>query len=87
MKVKQLFNTMSPITRKKWFKWFRLFMFMVAALTIGAIVVDYGFDLYPNEQAWVELIYQYAWWMYSLSYVGNYTHYPLGHPTYSHWHQ
>ena len=39
MKVKQLFNTMSPITRKKWFKWFRLFMFMVAALTIGAIVV------------------------------------------------
>ena len=71
MKVKQLFYTMSPITRKKWFKWFRLFMFMVAALTIGAIVVDYGFDLYPNEQAWVELIYQYAWWMYSLSYVVN----------------
>lgn len=59
-----------PIAKKA-DRWVRIIMFMVAVVTMGAIVVDYGFVLYPKEQALIEDIYLFAWWMFGVSYVWN----------------
>ena len=57
-----------PVTKKA-DRWIRIMMFMVAVVTVGAIVVDYGFVLYPKEQALVEDIYLFSWWMFGFSYL------------------
>lgn len=71
MDLKQATNFVSlPVTQKA-DRWIRIIMFMVAVVTVGAIVVDYGFVLYPKEQALIEDIYLFSWWMFGFSYLWN----------------
>lgn len=47
----------------------QLFMFLVSAITMGAIVVDYGFVLDAREMSVIHHIYHYGWWIYLLLYI------------------
>lgn len=65
------FNKLFPLPlRKQIGKWIQFALFMVAVITIGAIVIDYGFEQHPNELAVIQKIYHYAWWVYSIAYIG-----------------
>lgn len=48
--------------------WWRVFMFLISATTISAIVIDYGFVLDELETAVIHQIYGVAWWVYFISY-------------------
>lgn len=48
--------------------WAQTFMFVVSLLTVGAIVVDYGFVLDVQETGVVGRIYRSAWWIYLSAY-------------------
>ena len=47
----------------------QLFMFLVSAIVMGAIVVDYGFVLDAREMSVIHHIYHYGWWIYLLLYI------------------
>ncbi|MDO4755146.1 MAG: potassium transporter TrkG [Parabacteroides sp.] len=49
--------------------WGQLAMFLISVLTVGSIVVDYGFVLDEREMAVIHQIYQLSWWVYFLSFL------------------
>ncbi len=49
--------------------WLAVVLFILSIVTIGAIVVDYGFLLNDGERAIIDLIYRIAWWCYLLLYL------------------
>lgn len=53
-----------PSTLSRMTSWVKLFMFVTSLVTIGAIVVDYGFVLDDRELGVVYRIYDVAWWIY-----------------------
>lgn len=68
--IKTFFSDiLSPSVRAILFMWVRMFMFLVSIVTIGAVVVDYGFVLDELEMAVVQRVYAYAWWIYFVSYT------------------
>ena len=42
----------------------RICTFCVSLIFLVSIVIDYGFDLYPQEQQFVDDIYHYVWIYY-----------------------
>ncbi len=63
-------DILPPSLRAKILFWLRLVVFTVSAVTVGAVVVDYGFVLNGREHALVQKIYEYSWWFYFFSFVG-----------------
>lgn len=59
-----LSKCMLPSTIGRITSWVKLFMFVVSLVTIGAIVIDYGFVLDNREQNVVYRIYDISWWIY-----------------------
>ena len=53
-------------------KWVQLAIFIVAVITTTAIIIDYGFELQPKEDALLKQIYNFSWWIYIVSYVGSF---------------
>ena len=64
MKKYRLSKYILPSTLSRITSWVKLFMFVVSLITIGAIVVDYGFVLDDYEQSVVYRIYDISWWIY-----------------------
>lgn len=71
MKKMQLEKIFPLPLRKQIAKWIKIALFMVAVITMGAIVIDYGFEQHPNEWVFIQKIYHYAWWIYCISYAGD----------------
>lgn len=65
----RLQDIIQPSTRKRISRWWRVMMFAIAAITIGAIVVDYGFVLDEQEMTIIHKIYDIAWWVYIVSFT------------------
>ena len=63
-------DILPPSLRAKILFWLRLVVFTVSAVTVGAVVVDYGFVLNGREHALVQKIYEYSWWFYFFSFFG-----------------
>lgn len=64
------FTHLFPIQlRAKIAKWGQYFLFVVACITIGAIVIDYGYHLHPYERGMLEYLYHFSWFTYCLSYL------------------
>ncbi len=64
------FNKWFPTTtRKKITSWWHFCLFLVASLTMGAIIIDYGYIQHPYENEILENIYNNTWWIYCLSYL------------------
>ena len=55
--------------RTKIAKWGQYLSFVVACITIGAIVIDYGYHLHPYERGMLEYLYHASWIAYSVSYL------------------
>lgn len=49
--------------------WWRIFMFLISATVISAMVIDYGFVLDQHETDIINEIYGVAWWVYFISYT------------------
>lgn len=49
--------------------WLAVTLFLLSLVTIGAIVVDYGFVLDADESAIVTRIYRISWWCYLILYL------------------
>lgn len=64
MKRYRLSKYILPSTLSRITSWVKLFLFVVSLITIGAIVVDYGFVLDAYEQNVVYRIYDISWWIY-----------------------
>lgn len=64
-----LSEILSPSIRGRIIFWLQLAMFFISVVTVGAIVVDYGFVLDEREMQWVSQIYHFAWWVYLFSYL------------------
>lgn len=45
------------------------FLFVVSVITLGAIIIDYGFVLDKSESAVIHIIYSFARWVYILVYI------------------
>ncbi len=67
--IQKLSEIIHPSVQAKIARWWRVFMFFVSFVTIGAIVIDYGFDLIPTEMTVIYSIYGYAWWIFLFSYI------------------
>lgn len=71
MKKFRLSSYFTLSLRKRIAKVIQFIVFLVAVITTGAIVVDYGFIQYPHEQQFIHKIYHFAWWAYTINYVGS----------------
>lgn len=69
MKQLQLNKRIPTTTRKKITSWWHLCLFLVASLTMGAIIIDYGYIQHPYENEILENLYNNTWWIYCLSYL------------------
>ena len=49
--------------------WLAVVLFILSMVTIGAIVVDYGFLLDDAERRVIDLIYRLSWWCYLLLFI------------------
>ena len=64
-----LSEILTPSVRSRISFWMQLAMFFFSVVTVGAIVVDYGFVLDEREMFVISKIYQYAWWIYLVAYL------------------
>ena len=64
-----LSDILSPSVCAVLFMWGRMLMFLGSIVTLGAVVVDYGFVLDEGEMSVVQHVYDYAWWGYFVSYI------------------
>ena len=69
MKKIQLTHLFPVQLRTKIAKWGQYLSFVVACITIGAIVIDYGYHLHPYERGMLEYLYHASWIAYSVSYL------------------
>ncbi len=64
-------DILSLSVRASLLMWIRIFLFIVSIVTLATVVVDYGFQLDDGEMLAVQHIYNYVWWIYSLSYIAH----------------
>lgn len=69
MKSVNLLGIVSSETRKKLIFSGQMILFVLSVITIGAIVIDYGFVLDEKEANIIHRIYHYSWWIYFISYI------------------
>lgn len=69
MRKLNISEILSPSVKSRISFWCQLVMFFFSVITVGAIVVDYGFVLDAQETSVINKIYQYAWWVYLLTYL------------------
>lgn len=69
MKSVNLLGIVSSETRKKFIFSGQMILFILSVITIGAIVIDYGFILDDKEAGIIHRIYHYSWWIYFISYI------------------
>lgn len=62
-------DLLPPSIRATLSMWMRMLMFFISMVTVGAIVVDYGFVLDESEMSIVQHIYSYSWWVFFISYI------------------
>lgn len=65
----KILEILSPSLRGRILFWWQLMMFFISVITVGAIVVDYGFVLDEREMSVVTEIYNCAWWVYLITYA------------------
>jgi Trk-type K+ transport system membrane component len=53
-------------------KWWQLAIFVVAVITTTTIIIDYGFNLQPEEDALLKKVYNFSWWIYLISYISSF---------------
>ena len=49
--------------------WVQLFMCMVSIVFLGAVTIDYGFDLRRYEMQHIYRIYNFTWWVYFIVFI------------------
>lgn len=49
----------------------RICTFCVSLVFLVSLVIDYGFDLYPLEQQFIDNVYHYVWLYYLILFTGN----------------
>lgn len=69
LEILKISEILSPSLKGRILFWWRLMMFFISVITVGAIVVDYGFVLDAREMSVVTEIYNCAWWVYLITYV------------------
>lgn len=47
----------------------RILIILISLLVIGAIVIDYGFELDATEMKWIYNVYSLGWWSYFISFT------------------
>ncbi len=62
-------NTITKVVLKRLDIVWRILMFAISLAVVSAIVVDYGFILDASEEAFVDTVYQSAWWAYLSSFT------------------
>lgn len=65
----EISDILSPSLRGRIMFWWQLLIFFISVVAFGAIVVDYGFVLDELEMAIIAKIYNYAWWIFVVSYL------------------
>ncbi len=59
-----------PLWQQRIGKSIRSVLFAVSVVTIGAIVIDYGFVLDEKESGWINSVYLWAWRLYFMVFAG-----------------
>lgn len=49
--------------------WVQLFMCMVSIVFLGAVTIDYGFELKRYEMFYIQRIYNFTWWVYFVVFI------------------
>ena len=49
--------------------WCKLFIYILSAIVISSIIIDYGFELHISELNIIHSIYRFAWWFYLVLYL------------------
>lgn len=62
-------DILSPSVKSRISFWWQLVMFFISVITVGAIVIDYGFVLDEQEMLMISQIYHCAWWVYLVTYL------------------
>ncbi len=64
-RISKQINRFVPLNLRRMFdSCFRVALLMLSVLVLGAVTVDYGFELDPKEMGWIESLYGAAWWIY-----------------------
>lgn len=62
-------DNIAQSTKNRIVFWFRMGMFLISVIVMGAIVVDYGFVLDEKESAIIQGIYDVSWWCYFFTFI------------------